>query len=367
MRKSPVHRTLVVLVVGLALAAGSLLAASHTAKQTPPIQFGTSGGSANDISRRFCCGGTLGSLITRDGTQYILSNNHILARSGSAVVGENDIQPGLVDSACSATGDNIVGTFPGNFVPLGTANVDVGLSLAAPSMVDQTGSILDIGVPCSATRTPVIGMNVEKSGRTTAFTTGTIQATNVNVSIQYQTGCNAGRKFTETYTNQVSITPGTFSAGGDSGSLILSNDSSSHYPVALLYAGSSSVTIGNPIQDVVNALNAGGHSTSFVGNATCSGPATAVPLSGITGSQNPHGPSDSDVDFARRVKESHEPELSARPEVLGAGVGAAEHNPTEAVIALYVNSGKGMQSHGLPTELDGVKVRVIPTDPFVAF
>src|SRR5215813_14184364 len=72
--------------------------AANTGKQTPPIQLGTSGGSASDISANFCCGGTLGSLVTRDGVQYILSNNHVLARSGSAATGENVIQPGLIDN-----------------------------------------------------------------------------------------------------------------------------------------------------------------------------------------------------------------------------------------------------------------------------
>ncbi|HLG14060.1 MAG TPA: hypothetical protein VJH03_05950 [Blastocatellia bacterium] len=43
--------------------------------------FGVSGGNVNDISKRFCCSGTLGSLVTSGGANYILSNNHVLARS----------------------------------------------------------------------------------------------------------------------------------------------------------------------------------------------------------------------------------------------------------------------------------------------
>jgi hypothetical protein len=37
---------------------------SHTAKQTPPIQLGTSGGWQMDSANGYCCGGTLGSLIS---------------------------------------------------------------------------------------------------------------------------------------------------------------------------------------------------------------------------------------------------------------------------------------------------------------
>src|SRR5262249_55821023 len=65
---------------------------NHKVKQAPPVKMGTSGGSANDISTFYCCGGTLGSLILRDGQLCILSNNHVLARSGSAVAGEDTIQ-----------------------------------------------------------------------------------------------------------------------------------------------------------------------------------------------------------------------------------------------------------------------------------
>src|SRR6185503_19418106 len=51
---------------------------SHTAKQTPPIQLGTSGGWGKDLANGYCGGGTLGSLIRIGGVQYILSNYHVL-------------------------------------------------------------------------------------------------------------------------------------------------------------------------------------------------------------------------------------------------------------------------------------------------
>ena len=46
-------------------------AVSHTAKQTPPIQLGTSGGWRYDLANGYCCGGTLGSLITNRWYTYI--------------------------------------------------------------------------------------------------------------------------------------------------------------------------------------------------------------------------------------------------------------------------------------------------------
>jgi len=50
--------------------------------------------------------------------------------------------------------------------------------------------------------------------------------------------------------DQLIISPGTFSGGGDSGSLIVTDDANLN-PVGLLFAGSSSVTIGNRIDLVL--------------------------------------------------------------------------------------------------------------------
>src|SRR5437667_10755581 len=63
--------------------------------------FGSSGGNVNDISKSFCCSGTLGSLVKNSsGVEYILSNNHVLADTDQAAPGENISQPGLVDNNC---------------------------------------------------------------------------------------------------------------------------------------------------------------------------------------------------------------------------------------------------------------------------
>jgi len=358
---------LMIALVTLAVAAGPLLADDgplHRVKQVPPVIMGTSGGSASDIGTAYCCGGTIGSLVLYDGTLSILSNNHILARSGLAVPGEADIQPGLLDLRCVAADGTVVGTFPGDIVPLGTANVDAALSTANAN-VDSSGEIMDIGIPCSEAQVPVVGLNVVKSGRTTGQTWGTVQATNVSVTIRYQNGCMTGKKFKISYTNQVSVAavaPSTvFSAGGDSGSLIVSDDGTPN-PTALLYAGSSTVTICNPIQDVVSAFQAGGHSFTFVGS-TCGTEASAFALA----PGQDRRPSDNDLDFARVVKERYEMDLFARPGVIGVGVGAVDDGSTEAAIIVYVDTPGGTHPKAFPSELDGVKLRIIPSDPFVAF
>jgi hypothetical protein len=362
MQKSKVVLALFAFVLAVlpALADGG---ANHQVKQTAPIKMGTSGGVVGDHSNAFCCGGTLGSLVLRDGVLSILSNNHILARAGSATVGEDALQPGLIDTGCNGANSNIVGDFVGDLVPLGTANVDAAISTARNN-VDATGAIIDVGVPCNTTQAATLGLAVTKSGRTTGQTFGSIQSTNTSVSIQYQKGCNSGKKFTISYTNQVVITgSGSFSAGGDSGSLIVSNDGTPN-PVALLFAGNSTQTIGNPIGAVVSAFQAGGHTFSFVGS-NCGNFAAA---SSITAGAAKIGPSDAEVDFTRTVKERFETELMGRPGVIGVGVGADETDASRGAIIVYFSTAAGShpQPNNFPAELDGVPVRVIPTEPFVA-
>src|SRR5690349_9821513 len=132
--------------------------------------FGVSGGNVNDSTTRFCCSGTLGSLISDGTTKYILSNNHVLARVDKAVAGEDISQPGLVDTNCTIA--TIVADFTGT-VPLGS-NVDAAIAQLRTGQMDGTGFIEDIGVPATTTVNPSVGLGVAKSGRTTGFTTGSI-------------------------------------------------------------------------------------------------------------------------------------------------------------------------------------------------
>jgi len=67
---------------------------NHQVRQTRPIQLGTTGGNINDRSAAFCCSGTLGALVQNATTQFILSNNHVLARTNRAAIGE-DTEPGM--------------------------------------------------------------------------------------------------------------------------------------------------------------------------------------------------------------------------------------------------------------------------------
>jgi len=331
------------------------------------LHFGVSGGNVNDISSRFCCSGTLGSLITDGTTQYVLSNNHVLARSDSAAAGEDISQPGLIDSNCGIV--TVVADLTGA-AALGS-NVDAAVAQLRPGQMDATGFIEDIGAPSSVIVPPLVGLGVAKSGRTTGFTTGTISSINTSVSVQYQKGCNQGKKFVVSYTNQVVINSSTFSAGGDSGSLIVTNNAA-HSPVALLFAGSSTTTIGNPVGEVLTKLGTTlGRTFSFVGGGGGGGNG---PKNRSADDRQPFIPGfealmpqlpQQAADRASAVLENHRANLMFQPGVMGAGVGLSGRADGEAAIVVYVNKNSAAKPF-LPDNLEGVPVTVVLTDEFIA-
>src|SRR5918992_5140841 len=88
-------------LAGLVLAlTATALADGGANHQIPSDQFGTSGGNINDRTRAFCCSGTLGALVSDGTDRYILSNNHVLARTNQAAAGEDVSQPGMIDNGC---------------------------------------------------------------------------------------------------------------------------------------------------------------------------------------------------------------------------------------------------------------------------
>jgi hypothetical protein len=101
--------------------------------------------------------------------------------------------------------------------------------------------ILGIGT-VKGTVLPELGMEVQKSGRTTGSTHGTIRAIHVIVNVDYD-----GRilKFKD------QILTNSFDQPGDSGSLVLDGQNRA---VGLLFAGSDEFTVLNPIDPVLDLL-----------------------------------------------------------------------------------------------------------------
>ncbi|KPK92164.1 MAG: hypothetical protein AMJ94_05570 [Deltaproteobacteria bacterium SM23_61] len=243
---------------------------SHTARYRP-----APGGVS--IGHKDITAGTLGCLVKKGGDFFILSNNHVLANSNAAQIGDAILQPGPYDG----------GRFPEDhianleaFIPIsftggpsecttaaGIANLLNSLAKAMGSdarllaittqaednlvdaaiarplnPADVNDEILEIG-PLSGVGTGELGMAIKKSGRTTALTTGEIQQVDVTANVQY--GDNKIARFTD------QLLAGAMSQGGDSGSAVLD---SQNRLIGLLFAGSDTTTIINRIEHVFSAL-----------------------------------------------------------------------------------------------------------------
>ncbi|MDX2182009.1 MAG: hypothetical protein SFV18_20615 [Bryobacteraceae bacterium] len=312
--------------------------------------FGSSGGNIGDRSRIFCCSGTLGGLLQgANGNQYILSNNHVAGRSGQALPGEIISQPGLIDNGCAA-GETVANfTFAGN---LSTSNVDAAAAQLVPGTMSATGEQHVIGTTSSVIAPPAIDQAVQKHGRTTFYTTGTVTSINTTVRVGYPNRCAAlSRSTTYTFTNQIVIGQEAFSAGGDSGSMIFTNDAAKN-PVGLLFAGSSTSTIANPAAEVLSVLSAGvGTALTYVGDPV-------APLRAVA------GPSASEIARANRVRQLRDRELMRDEGVLGVGVGRADDRPTEAVLVIYTDRNRTVN---LPDRIDGVRVKRVVSEVFESF
>lgn len=221
---------------------GKIYALSTTDKLDRPVPIGVSTGHPAITA------GTIGCRVT-DGTYvYALSNNHVYALENDADIGDAVIQPGTVDGG-AAPADTIGTLF--DFEPIvfsrrARNEIDAAIALTNTD-TDMVGTATPgggYGTPNSTIVEAFIGQQVQKFGRTTELTRGEVTGVNATVNVGYGPGKTA------TFVKQIIIEPGDFSAGGDSGSLIVTDDDNLN-PVGLLFAGSSTVTIANPIDLVL--------------------------------------------------------------------------------------------------------------------
>jgi hypothetical protein len=200
--------------------------------------------------------GTLGGFVRSAAGPGLLSNNHVLAASNAASVGDAVLQPGPADGG--GPGDRVATLAAFERLVSGTAN-----------LVDAAVATLDTGVeadPGDLPGGPLLGTvpagldldpeeAVEKVGRTTGHTYGRITAVEVDgVAVEYD---EAVYRFDDQI--EIAGRTGAFSEGGDSGSVIWR--SRDRAPVALLFAGSETggdagtgVTFANPLSTVLSTL-----------------------------------------------------------------------------------------------------------------
>lgn len=211
-----------------------------------PVPIGVSTGHP-DITA-----GTIGARVT-DGSQiFALSNNHVFANNNGASTGDNLLQPGVADGGRNP--DDVLATLfdyepiefcrglacPGN-------TIDAALALTSADNLGTETPRDGYGTPRPQTMEATLGMQVQKYGRTTGHTVGRVTGINATIDVNYRMG-------TARFEGQILISDGSFSTGGDSGSLIVSKSflAADRRPVALLFAGSATNTIANPIDLVLD-------------------------------------------------------------------------------------------------------------------
>lgn len=364
--------------------------------QTGPIMMGASGSNDTDYDVykdnsgnsyiADCCGGTLGALVEDAAhNQYILSNNHVLAESDQAKIGDTIDQPGLIDNACHPLTARSIGALR-YYVPLASpqTNVDAALASVVPGAVSPDGSILQFGTQGTNANTylsaappmagsgealtadNLSGLRVVKSGRTTGLTCSTVETVDLNVKVDYYKDCAETQPYyTKTFTGQIGIGGDNFSDSGDSGSLVV--DASTAQPIGLFYAGGTDgdgngLSVANPISDVLKEL----------------GTETGSRLS-IVGTHTPH--SVSCLDYDRNIETpSSLPALSSTDQeranhaaliasagiinrekgTLGAVAGKSADSPGEPAVIVYID--KNNSNTSVPKTIADVRTVVVPTD-----
>jgi hypothetical protein len=194
--------------------------------------------------------GTIGARVVSGNQIFALSNNHVYAASNAANTGDTVLQPGVHDGGDINNPDHHLGTLsayqPIDFSGACTNTIDAAIAATGVERLGNSTPSDGYGTPRSSIIQPAINMRVMKYGRTTGQTSGRIDAINATVNV------NFGDAGVACFVNQIVIRPGSFSAGGDSGSLIVAQQGQdARRPVGLLFAGSQTVTIANRIDAVL--------------------------------------------------------------------------------------------------------------------
>ncbi|MGC2616707.1 MAG: hypothetical protein WA354_21925 [Terracidiphilus sp.] len=365
--------------------------ASHQDALSAPMLLGSSGGNNNDFDEKGntivdCCSGTLGALLQdAGGRQYLLSNNHVLARSDRASVGDTIVQPGLIDNNCTPNGDG-AGTVPvaalTAWLPLRSAqtNVDAAIAEVASHTVDPSGSILELGLrqpdgslaaaPPGISSTNGKGENatlqlrVAKRGRTTGLTCGRVTALDLDVAVDYYRDCAESRPYlTKTFTDQIAVSGDRFGDAGDSGALLV--DTANAEPVGLFFAGGIDAAgvshgIANPAPDVLNALSTlmpGDASFTFVG-ATDHEVSCLSYGDSTTSAAQAHPLSDAESARQQAALAAGRALVNPSAGVLSIAPGKSSDQPGTAALIVYVDENL---APFVPAAVAGVRTIVIPT------
>ena len=191
--------------------------------------------------------GSLGGVVslTGDDGWFLLSASHVLAPSGNAVLGDQILGP----SANEGTAPIASLTDFEPLKPNGASNL---FDAAIARVIRKTDIALRIP-PIGALRTdvmePLLYQSVRKYGAATEDTLGIVTAAAIEAA--FWTG---GRKYLFNGVIEVTGCGGAFTAGGDSGALVV--DALSNRPLGLVIGGAEPRTYTSPLGQVLTRFNA---------------------------------------------------------------------------------------------------------------
>jgi hypothetical protein len=207
-------------------------------KRQAPLMSGFSLGNDSDT-------GTLGAIVKKGSKFFLLSNSHVLARSGKGKVGDDIIYPGDADTK----GKTQKVAALSNILPFKAGDdflnhVDAALAQVDDNFIDKLDFSVRGAKSPLGTTDAVRGMKIVMRGRTSGDSAGVVEDVHFSVVLPYPGVGKVG------FIDQVKCT--RYSKPGDSGSLIV--DQKSGKIVGLHFAGSDAGSIFNPISEVIRAF-----------------------------------------------------------------------------------------------------------------
>ncbi|MFD5633610.1 hypothetical protein ACFWJM_05620 [Streptomyces sp. NPDC127077] len=201
--------------------------------------------------------GTLGCFLQfpkQKGAIGVLSNNHVLAATNLGSIGDPIYQPGLLDSGRD---EDRIGTLS-HMVPLKEHNLnqlDVAAAVLDPE-IEVLGNRLPDGDIKKVRNPSFEDKFLAKIGRTTGRTQGELSVTELDgLQVDYPIGSNEFRSFRFSNVIEIIGTKHSFSAVGDSGSMVYSPRTRIGY--AMIFAGSETgVSYAIPLPAALDAMEA---------------------------------------------------------------------------------------------------------------
>ncbi|WP_299736484.1 hypothetical protein [uncultured Roseobacter sp.] len=183
------------------------VAASVDAGSYDPLVGGISIGSCREIGGN-AFSGTLGCPVVDRQTDdpMVLSNYHVLALDQMFAVGDQIVQPSVPDAG--ACPDDVIGT-----LQRAVLGGQIDAAVASATNRETRCEIVEIGA-IGGTGVADIGMEVRKRGRTSRVTSGTIDALDVAISVDFE---GIGPVM---FSNQIEITSGARSIAVEEGLFI---------------------------------------------------------------------------------------------------------------------------------------------------